>query len=193
MCLPVGEKDWAAISYRLDDNFKTDGKWEMPLWHIGAIDEAVAHALDLLRPGGKPARKERHLLSLPAGNRLYQFLQRVSQQPAEDTGEDPLRITDPFCGSRIGPIPVGQNSHPLPFAFRRADRAACCRVRVCIHGIPPCWIKIRKNVQTSREDLTIFRNVRTPCIRLSAPSGANIFYHPQYPPSMETPLIILAP
>ena len=64
MCLPVGEKDWTAISYRLDDNFKTDGKWEMPLWHVGTIDDAVVHALDLLRSGGKPALGKRRVHSL---------------------------------------------------------------------------------------------------------------------------------
>lgn len=114
---------------------------------------------------------------LPAGNCLLQFFKRICQQPAEDTGEDPPRIPDPFRRSRICPTPVGQDSLPLPFALRRADRTACRRIRVCIHEIPPYRIKIRKIVQTSREDLTNFRNVRTPCIRFSAPWGADSLYH----------------
>ena len=64
VCLPVGEKEWTAISYRLDDNFKTDGKWEMPLWHVGAIDDAVVHALDILRSGKKSTHGKRRSLSL---------------------------------------------------------------------------------------------------------------------------------
>ncbi len=64
VCLPVAEKDWTAVSYRLDDNFKTDGLWDMPHWHVGTIDDAVVHALDLLRPGKKAHPQRRRLHSL---------------------------------------------------------------------------------------------------------------------------------
>ena len=65
VCLPIGEKDWTAIAYRLDDNFKTDGKWDSPLWHVGTVDDAVAHALTTLRGTLEPAsRRPRRLQSL---------------------------------------------------------------------------------------------------------------------------------
>lgn len=48
VCMPIGENDWTAISYKLDDNFKTDGKWDAKLWKSGSIDDAVTHALDVL-------------------------------------------------------------------------------------------------------------------------------------------------
>ena len=48
VCLPIGENDWTAISYTLDDNFKTDGKWDAKLWKVGALDAVVSHALDVL-------------------------------------------------------------------------------------------------------------------------------------------------
>ena len=66
VCLPIGEKDWTAVAYRLDDNFKADGKWERPLWHVGAIDDAVAHALGTLRPAAGAVRRTRRLQSLAA-------------------------------------------------------------------------------------------------------------------------------
>ena len=57
VCLPVGETDWTAVAYGLDDNFKTDGKWDAKLWKVGALDDAVRHALDVLagRKGPKPS------------------------------------------------------------------------------------------------------------------------------------------
>ena len=64
VCLPIGEKDWTAVAYRLDDNFKTDGKWERPLWHVGAVDDAVAHALDTLRFTPRHARRLQSLAAL---------------------------------------------------------------------------------------------------------------------------------
>ena len=66
VCLPIGAKDWTAVAYHLDDNFKTDGKWERKLWHVGGIDDAVAHALDVLRHGERPVRRVRSLHSLAA-------------------------------------------------------------------------------------------------------------------------------
>ena len=48
VCLPIGETDWTAIGYTLDDNFKTDGKWDAKLWKVGALDDVVTHALDVL-------------------------------------------------------------------------------------------------------------------------------------------------
>ena len=58
VCLPIGETDWAAITYTLDDNFKTDGKWDAKLWKVGALDDVVAHALDVLagRAGAKSSQ-----------------------------------------------------------------------------------------------------------------------------------------
>ena len=64
VCLPIGEKDWTAVAYRLDDNFKADGKWERPLWHVGAIDDAVTHALGTLRSAPRPARRLQSLAAL---------------------------------------------------------------------------------------------------------------------------------
>lgn len=54
VCMPIGEKDWTAVSYRLDDNFKSDGKWDQPIWRVGSVDDAVAHALAVLRSGPPP-------------------------------------------------------------------------------------------------------------------------------------------
>ncbi|MGN0852716.1 MAG: HigA family addiction module antitoxin [Kiritimatiellia bacterium] len=48
VCLPVGKDDWTAVAYALDDNFKTDGKWDARLWKVGTPDAVVAHALDVL-------------------------------------------------------------------------------------------------------------------------------------------------
>jgi galactokinase/mevalonate kinase-like predicted kinase len=54
VCMPIGEKDWTAVSYRLDDNFKADGKWDQPIWRVGSVDDAVTHALAVLRQGPPP-------------------------------------------------------------------------------------------------------------------------------------------
>ena len=58
VCLPVGARDWTAVAYALDDNFKTDGKWDAKLWKVGAVDDVVRHALDVLagRAGAKSSQ-----------------------------------------------------------------------------------------------------------------------------------------
>ena len=49
VCLPVGVANWAAVAYRLDDNFKTDGKWDAKSWKVcRSVDAAVEHALQTL-------------------------------------------------------------------------------------------------------------------------------------------------
>ncbi len=62
VCLPVGARDWTAVAYRLDDNFKTDGKWDANLWKVCPdVDAAVRHAIATL---AAPAKGERGLKSL---------------------------------------------------------------------------------------------------------------------------------
>ena len=57
--LPVGERDWAFLHYRIEDNFKTDGKWEAKLVRLGgkrlALKDVVpmvnhARLIELRRP-----------------------------------------------------------------------------------------------------------------------------------------------
>jgi len=64
VCMPISEKEWTAVSYRLDDNFKADGKWDQPLWCVGSADAAVVHALEVLRHG--PPRQTKGLRPLSA-------------------------------------------------------------------------------------------------------------------------------
>ena len=55
-CLPVGGK-WMPIRYRVEDDFKTDGKWEE--YGMGAVMKKVDHRrLLALRGGGEPVSVE---------------------------------------------------------------------------------------------------------------------------------------
>ena len=69
--LPVGEKAWAFLHYRIEDNFKADGKWEAKLVRLGrkklALKDVVtmvnhARLLELRRPqavgGSAPIRSD---------------------------------------------------------------------------------------------------------------------------------------
>jgi len=84
VCLPVGPRDWSAVAFGIDDDFKTPrasggtfaGRllatldesfwsaaddstlWSARLWHIGDATAAVTHAIAMLRdaPGALPAR-----------------------------------------------------------------------------------------------------------------------------------------
>ena len=49
VCMPVGAKCWTAVAYGLDDNFKTDGKWDAKLWKVSPdVNAVVRHALSVL-------------------------------------------------------------------------------------------------------------------------------------------------
>jgi len=51
VCLPVGAKGWTAVAYGLDDNFKTDGKWDARLWKVSNdVNDAVRHAVSRVLP-----------------------------------------------------------------------------------------------------------------------------------------------
>lgn len=79
VCMPVGERDWTAVAYRLDDNFKGDGKWDAKLWKVGALDAVVAHALDVLA-GRAGAAASRHALGalIPRVNQARMLAARTA-------------------------------------------------------------------------------------------------------------------
>ena len=79
VCLPIGETDWTAVSYALDDNFKTDGKWDAKLWKVGALDDVVAHALDVLA-GRVGAKASQHALGalIPQVNHVRMLAVRTA-------------------------------------------------------------------------------------------------------------------
>ncbi len=87
VCLPIGPTDWTAIAYHLDDNFKSDGKWDAKLWKVGALDDVVAHALNVLagRVGESPRQhalgalipQVDHVRMLAVRNEIFREVNRV--------------------------------------------------------------------------------------------------------------------
>ncbi len=59
--MPIGARKWSAVAYSLDDNFKSDGRWDAKLWRVGTADEAIGHALSTLAcaKGSRPRSSER--------------------------------------------------------------------------------------------------------------------------------------
>lgn len=66
--LPIGERDWVHVRYRVEDTFKTDGKWEAKVHRLGRKRLSFGELMPLVNPrrrigasGGEPVVIEKPL------------------------------------------------------------------------------------------------------------------------------------